>query len=273
MSRREKNNEKRRRRLLAAARTLFDRQGFEATTVAQIARLSKSALRTVYNVFPTKMDILAALLSSEAKAQLTARLAESRAAGNSSPQQRLLQFLEMLTHVFADGSRHESRLVSAHAISAGRTTLAGRIYDDIDREVQRRILDLLLELQTEQALRSDVRAEPLARLVFNAVNGLFFLWLGDDAMTRLQCYERLEEHVAILLPPARVSAERKADDGESISSNHRNPGAKRPDVAEICDGHATSKSSGRLIHPARKRGMGIRANGPTPANRRRHLSG
>ncbi|QKS00374.1 TetR/AcrR family transcriptional regulator [Sphingomonas sp. CL5.1] len=200
MSRREENNEKRRRKLLAAARTLFDRQGFEATTVAQIAKASKSALRTVYNVFPAKIDILAALLSAEAEVQLTAGLAELTAAGDDDPQHRLMQLLEMLTHIFTDGSRAESRLVTAHAISMGRSTLAGQIYDDIDREVQRRILDLLLALQAQRAFRDDVEAEPLARLVFNAVNGLFFLWLGDDAMTSAQCLERLREHVVILIP-------------------------------------------------------------------------
>ena len=200
MSRREENNEKRRRRLLSAARTLFDRQGFEATTVAQIAKASKSALRTVYNVFPTKIDILAALLSAEANAQLEAGFAELTTEGDADPQRRLLQLLEMLTHVFLGGSRSESRLVTAHAISMGRTTLAGQIYDDIDREVQRRILGLLVELEVQEAFRNDVAVEPLARLIFNAVNGLFFLWLGDDSMTREQCFERLQEHVAILLP-------------------------------------------------------------------------
>ena len=200
MSRREENNEKRRRRLLAAARALFDRQGFEATTVAQIAKASKSALRTVYNVFPAKIDILAALLSAEANAQLTAGLAELTAQENGDPQQRLMQLLEMLTHIFTDDPREERRLVTAHAISMGRTTLAGRIYDDIDKGSQRRILDLLLELQAQRALRDGVEAEPLARLIFNAANGLFFLWLGDDSMTSEQCLETLREHVAILLP-------------------------------------------------------------------------
>lgn len=201
MSRREQNNERRRRKLLTAARTLFDRQGFEATTVTQIAKASRSALRTVYNVFPAKIDILAALLSVEVRTQLTAGLTKLKGAEDRDPQKRLLQLLEMLTRIFTGGSRHESRLVTAHAISAGRTTLAGQIYDDIDREVQGRILDVLLELQARRALRDDVKAEPLARLVFNAVNGLFFLWLGDDTMTGAQCLERLKEHVSILLPP------------------------------------------------------------------------
>ncbi|MBN8849871.1 MULTISPECIES: TetR/AcrR family transcriptional regulator [unclassified Sphingomonas] len=200
MSRREENNEKRRRKLLTAARTLFDRQGFEATTVAEIAKASKSALRTVYNVFPAKIDILAALLSVEARTQLAAGLAGLKATEGEDPQHRLMQLLEMLTHIFTGGSRQESRLVTAHAISSGRTTLAGQIYDDIDKTVQREILDLLLELEERRAFQDGVAAEALARLVFNAVNGLFFLWLGDDAMTSAQCLERLREHVAILLP-------------------------------------------------------------------------
>src|SRR3546814_14798278 len=87
MSRREENYERRRGKILSSARELFDRQGYEATTVGQIAKASNSALRTVYNVFPAKIDILAALIATEATSRLATGLAELKQE-YGDPQQR-----------------------------------------------------------------------------------------------------------------------------------------------------------------------------------------
>src|SRR5262245_49994261 len=50
-----------RRRILDAARRLFDRQGYAATTMAAIAGEAGVALKTVYLAFETKSGVLRAL--------------------------------------------------------------------------------------------------------------------------------------------------------------------------------------------------------------------
>lgn len=209
MSRREENYERRRGKLLSSARALFDRQGYEATTVGQIAKASKSALRTVYNVFPAKIDILAALIATEATSRLATGLADMKQE-HGDPQQRLLRLFEILARIFTGGPRDEIRLVTAHAISSGRTTLTGQIYDDMDKEIHNIILSLLQEFQSDRSFRKDVEVEPLARLIYNAVNGVFYRWLGDDTMTEAQSFEQMEEHLAILLPPMESERSRRS---------------------------------------------------------------
>jgi AcrR family transcriptional regulator len=57
-----------RQKLLDAARRLFARNGFEATTTRDIARAAEIASGTLFNYFPTKEAVLACL-ASEASAE------------------------------------------------------------------------------------------------------------------------------------------------------------------------------------------------------------
>jgi len=59
-----------RTKLLAAARHLFASQGFEQTTIRDIAAEADIALGGFYNYFPTKDDVLAALLEEALADQL-----------------------------------------------------------------------------------------------------------------------------------------------------------------------------------------------------------
>jgi AcrR family transcriptional regulator len=58
-------------RVLAAARTLFASQGFEQTTIRDIAAEADIALGGFYNYFRTKEEVLEALLEDALKAQLS----------------------------------------------------------------------------------------------------------------------------------------------------------------------------------------------------------
>ena len=58
--RRERQRERMRQRLLAAALELFEAQGFEATTLDQIADRADVARQTVLNHYPAKKDFVAA---------------------------------------------------------------------------------------------------------------------------------------------------------------------------------------------------------------------
>jgi len=82
-----------RERLISAARVLIHRQGFNRTTLAQIARESGVPLGNVYYYFKTKDEIAAEAIRSR-KAGLE-RLAE-RWESNPDPGQRLISFLAMV---------------------------------------------------------------------------------------------------------------------------------------------------------------------------------
>lgn len=85
--RNERRKARTRSALLAAAQHLFGAQGFEATTVAEIAEQADVAIGSFYNYFDTKEELLAALLQETLAAQL-ARM-EARRVGIDDPAEAI----------------------------------------------------------------------------------------------------------------------------------------------------------------------------------------
>jgi AcrR family transcriptional regulator len=73
--------------LLAAARSLFAGRGVEQTTIAEIADQADVAVGSFYNYFPTKDELLAALLETSLTEQL--RALEARQAQVSDPAEMI----------------------------------------------------------------------------------------------------------------------------------------------------------------------------------------
>src|SRR5487761_2258419 len=81
--RNERRKARTRASLLDAARTLFARQGFEHTAIADITDTADLGVGSFYNHFDSKEDLLAALLEQAFSEQLTAL--DSRRTGVSDP--------------------------------------------------------------------------------------------------------------------------------------------------------------------------------------------
>jgi len=76
---REPEREHRRREILDAARTFFERKGYEATTMAEIAQAAHLAVGTLYKLFKDKRDLYQTLVAEtmqDFERQLTAALRE-----------------------------------------------------------------------------------------------------------------------------------------------------------------------------------------------------
>ena len=81
--RNERRKARTRASLLAAARTLFAKQGFEQTAIADITDMADLGVGSFYNHFDSKEDLLAALLEQAFSEQLAAL--DSRRTGVSDP--------------------------------------------------------------------------------------------------------------------------------------------------------------------------------------------
>ncbi len=85
------NKDVTRRKLLAAAKSLFIKNGFEETTMSDIAKESNLCRRTVYAYYDSKAEIYKAIVDIEVKTVLDELT--SIAMKNISPQQKIIEFI------------------------------------------------------------------------------------------------------------------------------------------------------------------------------------
>ncbi len=197
--RRERKKIERRSQILSHGRDLFARHGFDGTSVEQIAEAADISAGTVYNFFPSKIDILMEIQLKEIEAQMARRLAEAGPVP-SDPRTGVLQLIEHQLRVLDALNRRELKLVTAHALLTGRASLTGETYAAADAFFEAEILDWLEAYRAAGVLAGATQTQPLAALIFSAINGEYYVWLADDASSVDDVLSRVRGHLAFLLP-------------------------------------------------------------------------
>ncbi len=153
-------------RILAAAVEVFDEHGTSAST-EEVARRAGVAVGTVFRHFPTKADLLAAIMK-DLQDRLAAR-AETLAA-EGDPTALLTFFADVVEH--AAGAR-----TVVHLLAVGGTDVG------VDQQVAGfgKALDTLLtRARQEGAVRADVRLDEVIALLTAACHGaLAAAWTPD----------------------------------------------------------------------------------------------
>src|SRR5689334_17400016 len=104
----EAQRESRRQLILDAALTCFSRDGFHATTTADIVRESGVSQGTLYLYFATKDDIVAALADDRQQGEA---FLNALAQSEPDPVQGLFMMLELYGRTLSDPRRADMRRV------------------------------------------------------------------------------------------------------------------------------------------------------------------
>ncbi|MEZ4291412.1 MAG: TetR family transcriptional regulator [Myxococcota bacterium] len=161
-------------RILSAARELFAKQGFEATTVDEIARLADIAPATFFNHFQTKQNVLE--LTGEVFGTATLdHGTELRARGDPSTGFRgfIASAAEAIT-----SSRGIARDVLLEFVRMDGTP--GRPHPYLERLTEP-FVALVAEAQQRGQIRSDRDAAFLAQMMMGMMNSAITNWLADPA--------------------------------------------------------------------------------------------
>ena len=137
-SRIERNKRYVRGRILTAAAELFDEQGVEATKIEAICEQADIALRTFFNHFPSKRDVVERL-AIDATAEVAARIRSVHADGRSTRERLALFFARSAEASRLGGPTHREllgALISVHDnpedLKAARSCMIALVQEGAD---------------------------------------------------------------------------------------------------------------------------------------------
>jgi TetR/AcrR family acrAB operon transcriptional repressor len=179
MRRTKEEAEKTRQDLLKAALSVFSQKGYAATTLEDVAKEAGVTRGAIYWHFGSKAELYAALL--EEYSARGSEIAQTAVAEGGSMVDILRRiFIRLLTAVESDPA-----LRAVMEINLFKTEYSPELSDTLSMQVENgRVLLAGISQAMEQGiasgeLRSDLKAEDLARAFIAFQNGVLHLWLID----------------------------------------------------------------------------------------------
>jgi len=159
--------------VLRRAIDLFNRQGYDATSMGDLARELGFTKSAIYHHVPSKGHLLQEALD-EALDGLSAVLEQARAASRSSAYERLRGAVEGSVRVLVDHLPAVTLLLRVRGNSEAETEALRR-----RRHIDAELTELVSAAVDEGALRDDLPADLISRLLFGMVNSLIE-WVDPD---------------------------------------------------------------------------------------------
>lgn len=172
VSLRERKKAATRRELMTVALRLFDTQGFDSTTVEQIAAAANVAPRTFFRYFPTKVEVLFA--DHDEMVALVRQTLAGRPAEEPIIDAVRRAVLQGLTQVVADPSLFLTRSRLAASVPAAH---AHSRYLDADYEA---VITEAVAASRKTDPATDLQARVFARVAWNAHRAARDVWVASD---------------------------------------------------------------------------------------------
>ncbi|MGB9382082.1 TetR/AcrR family transcriptional regulator [Candidatus Binatus sp.] len=167
--RRERQKQDRERRILAAARRLFDRKGYDATSMENVAARAGLAVGTLYNYFPSKEELLFAI--SRADTEPLLRIGKAILADPpDDPAEAIGALTEVMVQGITAGERRLWRELFVASIAAP-DTLGARLFA-LDLRLIAQLTTMIERLKARGAIDASVDASRAAGLFY----GICLTW-------------------------------------------------------------------------------------------------
>ncbi len=172
-SRRERRRALVRDRIVESALLLFETQGYEATTVAEIVRRADIAYGTFFNHFPSKLHLLREVADHSMR-DLFENLEEIRKQPGDFAEHLVLLFESSAERTLSKGPQMRELISAMMALAFPET--AG----NDDRRIRLAFGQLLEDGARHGEIREDVDFETLLEVVVGAWYSMFFSWVHFD---------------------------------------------------------------------------------------------
>lgn len=195
---RERKKTMRREAILTCARRLFAKRGFDATPMESIAECADISPATLYNFFPTKLDILTELYGRDIERHLEASRKALRI-DDLGVLDAVVALVASLFEVLDAFDRGLLRRVTLNALNEGPDRDSGARYVLVEAEMADEIEALLRTRQITGEVPQGIDLEGVARAIFACGNGEYYVWLGDDGADLADVIQRVRRHIEIIL--------------------------------------------------------------------------
>ncbi|MFZ5641338.1 MAG: TetR/AcrR family transcriptional regulator [Bacillota bacterium] len=150
-NRRERKKKEYRDKIVAAAVKLFDRRGFDATSVADIMNEADLGTGTFYNYFQSKEDVVGLLLRERLEKLRREIAALVEAPGDS--REKVRRLFQIVGNSFADGQQARVVILLLQGKKLPTTGISGHaaVFQDLVRE-------LVARAQAKGEFRPDIDA-------------------------------------------------------------------------------------------------------------------
>lgn len=194
---RARQKEDRRKRIVAAAKSLFKRNGYEATTIESIAEAAGVSGVTVHNYYGTKAGVLLALVV-DSDALLIARLTESLPRDATDLTDLTVLFArEIMDHAMGNLEKKIWRQVIAAVTSEAGTQLS-KAYFKLDQQLAYVLITRIEAMQAAGHLPAGIDPVHLGKALFHLQNARFIQFISSDALTRDEVETRLRNDLVAL---------------------------------------------------------------------------
>ena len=165
--------------VLRRAIELFNRRGYDATSVGDLAKELGITKSGIYHHFESKDSILAAALD-EALEGLTRAVATAAASDGKSAYVRLRATVEASVHILIEHLPAVTLLLRVRGNSPVELAALAR-----RRRIDEQLARLVRDAAAEGSVRPDIDPDLISRLVFGMVNSLTE-WYRPDGSLRAQ---------------------------------------------------------------------------------------
>lgn len=192
---RERKKEDRKSRILDAALRLFEEQGFEITTMEKIAAEADLAVGTLYNYFPSKVELFFLIINAESEqyfTELDAIIAERKGVPEA-----VFAFCRVYLKSFSLYSKKVWRELFRLSLF-GKDSCYEKI-SNIDSQFCDKLSVLFTLMQEEGKLSKECDIEAMMSAIYSILAYNVMRYIAEEAMTQENLEMQLERQIGIML--------------------------------------------------------------------------
>ena len=202
MNLRATNKAKRQRLIVSNAARLFSSTGYDLTTIELVAARSNVSPATIYNNFENKIGLLLAVLIEEGEGvqQIGQKIIDHRTINNLDVIYRLIELYVDHPMEFMNKSCWRQALAASSASSHKKFT---QEYQNVDKQLQIQLIELMHQLYNEDVFRTEVDPQSLGEIIWNNVDQMFTDFISDEKMSLEALKNTLNRQTEALLTLAQ----------------------------------------------------------------------